>query len=173
MTSTEIEQVFHHCFAHTRLMGGAREPLYLPGTEETPARIYYREDFAASALHEVAHWCIAGAARRAQVDFGYAYLPPPRDQQTQHRFFKLELKAQALESVFAQAAGVRFHISADNPEPLDMDAQTKARAEAKFAHQLAAAAAEARQWLLRPAGRRAGLFYAALNDTACSNGAAG
>ena len=34
-----------------------RWPYYEPGT---PSVIYFREDFDRSALHEVAHWCVAG-----------------------------------------------------------------------------------------------------------------
>ena len=66
--AARVEQVFNDCFAHscnTRLCGGADEPLYQPAA--TPAgfhALYYRGDYFASALHEVAHWCIAGAQRR-------------------------------------------------------------------------------------------------------------
>ena len=49
----------------TILVGGADEPYYEPGS---PNIIYFREDFVRSALHEVAHWCVAGAARRTLPD---------------------------------------------------------------------------------------------------------
>ncbi len=42
-----------------------------------------RTDFFASALHEISHWCVAGKARREQVDFGYWYCPDGRDAMTQ------------------------------------------------------------------------------------------
>ena len=44
----------------TILCGGASEPYYEPGA---PSVIYFREDFDRSALHEVAHWCVAGPLR--------------------------------------------------------------------------------------------------------------
>ena len=45
----------------TELIGGAAEPYYQPGT---PHRVYFRADYVRSALHEVAHWCVAGLRRR-------------------------------------------------------------------------------------------------------------
>ena len=63
--AARIEEVFADCFYEdygTRLQGGASEPLYRPSSGGD-AVIFYREDFAASALHEVAHWCIAGVGR--------------------------------------------------------------------------------------------------------------
>jgi elongation factor P hydroxylase len=114
---TEVAECFNVCFRQserTVMVGGATEPLYLPAGEERTAELHYREDFAASALHEAAHWCIAGNARRARLDFGYDYQPPPRSEPAQAAFFALEIKAQALECLFAQAAGVEFSASADN-----------------------------------------------------------
>ena len=50
-----------------------------------------------SALHEVAHWCIASAGRRRCRDYGYWYIPPPRDATAQTEFFAVEARVQALE----------------------------------------------------------------------------
>ncbi len=113
-----IADCFNTAFGaeRVRLIGGASEPLYEPGFGATPARLYYREDFAASALHEAAHWCIAGSARRKLQDFGYAYVAPPRSAAAQARFFSAELKTQTLESIFAGCAGIEFRPSADNLE---------------------------------------------------------
>ena len=64
-----IAAAFAWCFYrefNTELVGGAPEPLYRPGSTTGPAQLMYREDFPASALHEAAHWCIAGKARRQQ-----------------------------------------------------------------------------------------------------------
>ncbi len=106
-----------------RCVGGFNEPEYLPGLAQcatltaTPrklAQLRYTQDYAASALHEIAHWCIAGDRRRQLVDFGYAYQPPPRDPVLQERFFVSELSVQALEALFAMATGVHFAPSADN-----------------------------------------------------------
>lgn len=98
------------------MVGGGKEPIYIPGTPTTMAWLVYREDYASSALHEAAHWCIAGLYRRRQIDFGYAYSPPPRTYREQQQFFKLEERVQALEWIFSDAASIDFHPSADNLE---------------------------------------------------------
>jgi elongation factor P hydroxylase len=98
------------------MVGGAAEPLYEPHQMHADgwARLHFRQDFAASALHEAAHWCIAGAQRRAMVDFGYWYHPDGRNAEQQQEFYQFEVKPQALEWLLADAAGVSFNISADN-----------------------------------------------------------
>lgn len=116
-----LERLFAACFraAHaTVLEGGGAEPLYVPSPDPTraPHRIVYREDYFASALHEVAHWCIAGRARRALEDYGYWYEPDGRDAARQRAFERVEARPQALESIFAEACGFAFHPSADNLE---------------------------------------------------------
>ncbi len=101
--------------AGTMLLGGAPEPLYLPGDGRRPALIRYTRDHAASALHEIAHWCLAGDRRRRLVDYGFWYRPPPRSAAEQARFYAAEVPVQALEMALAAACGVPFHFSADNP----------------------------------------------------------
>jgi elongation factor P hydroxylase len=110
----DLEEIFAACFAashRTVLVGGGDEPLYAPGE---PHRIVYRADYFASALHEVAHWCIAGGARRALVDYGYWYVPDGRDAAQQVAFERVEAAPQALEWMFAEACGSDFRLSADN-----------------------------------------------------------
>jgi elongation factor P hydroxylase len=117
-----IAETFNACFEdrfHTVMVGGADEPLYIPPSPSSPGELRYREDYPASALHEAAHWCIAGPERRKQLDFGYTYTPPPRNPHAQVAFFAGEARAQALESIFAQAACVRFVLSIDDLESLD------------------------------------------------------
>lgn len=116
--NTRLEQIFRACFFaryRTRLVGGANEPLYQPtvgaGGEHS---IYYRQDFFASALHEVAHWCIAGADRRLQTDYGYWYAADGRDSSQQQEFEKVEIKPQAIEWHFALACDRPFRVSNDN-----------------------------------------------------------
>ena len=99
----------------TVLIGGALEPLYLPAQGLRPAVIRYTRDYAQSALHELAHWCLAGPRRRSRVDYGYWYLPPPRSPLQQRRFEAVETPVQGLELILAVATGVRFHVSPDNP----------------------------------------------------------
>ncbi len=117
-----LERVFAECFYRdyaTVLVGGAPEPLYLPASEAGGVhRIHYREDYFASALHEVAHWCIAGERRRGLTDFGYWYSPDGRTAEQQRAFERVEYRPQALEWHFARACGYRFRVSADNLDGL-------------------------------------------------------
>ena len=116
--SADIEALFNRLFFdefNTRLEGGGEEPVYLPADDNcSHNRLVYRADFASSALHETAHWCIAGAVRRQQVDFGYWYAPEDRDSQQQKKFECAEIKPQALEWCFSVAAGLPFQVSVDN-----------------------------------------------------------
>jgi len=123
--AARLEGVFADCFfgsEHTLLIGGATEPLYLPAGDDDQRgvslvhRLYYREDYFASALHEVAHWCIAGKERRRQRDFGYWYAPDGRNLELQAAFQAVEVKPQALEWYFSQACGYAFRASLDNIE---------------------------------------------------------
>lgn len=127
----QVISVFDNLFAsefNTRLLGGVAEPVYIPaGHSATQAtednslpdicdyhRLFFREDYFSSALHESAHWCIAGAERRLQVDFGYWYNPDGRSHKQQQVFERAETKPQALEWMFSLASGQKFRISADN-----------------------------------------------------------
>ncbi|NQX89835.1 MAG: elongation factor P hydroxylase [Halioglobus sp.] len=154
-----LERVFNENFAmswRTRLQGGADEPFYQPTTDTLVDHIlYYRHDFFASALHEVAHWCIAGEERRLQPDFGYWYTPDDRDQRQQRAFEKVESKPQALEWIFSSACGYPFQPSADN---IDLDA----RGVLDYEQFRQCVAQEVRAWQLRGLPQRAAVFYWAL-----------
>ena len=116
--SQDLIRLFDQCFAashNTCLLGGGAEPSYLPADAWQPLhRIVFTRDYFRSALHEVAHWCVAGAARRQQVDFGYWYAPDGRTAAQQTAFEQVEVKPQALEWLFCEAAGHRFRVSLDN-----------------------------------------------------------
>lgn len=99
---------------NTRLVGGFSEPLYLPGSDGIPAEIQFTKDFVRSALHELAHWCIAGAERRKLVDYGYWYSPDGRNKDEQMAFFRMEVKPQALELAFSRKCKIHFEVSCDN-----------------------------------------------------------
>lgn len=100
---------------NTILVRGQDEPIYLPADHEHPHhRILFAHGYFASALHEIAHWCIAGKRRRTLVDFGYWYKPDGRTVQEQAQFEQVEVKPQALEWCFSRAAGKDFVFSADN-----------------------------------------------------------
>ncbi len=124
--ASKLIRIFNAEFgaAHSvRLVGGALEPLYLPRDEQRPiAEIHFREDFAASALHELAHWCLAGKQRREQEDYGYWY-DAMRDASQQQKFEAVEVRPQSIEWILSVAAGLRFRISSDNfqVEKLDVD----------------------------------------------------
>lgn len=116
-SSLHLEQLFNRCFRdshRTILVGGASEPLYQPPTEQEPARIYYTRDYFRSALHEIAHWCVAGPARRQLEDYGYWYAPDGRTPEQQREFEQVEVYPQALELIFTAACGHEFRVSADN-----------------------------------------------------------
>ncbi|WP_426374092.1 elongation factor P hydroxylase [Marinobacter sp. VGCF2001] len=99
----------------TVLARGNTEPEYLPASEpEGFARVVFAHGFYASALHEIAHWCIAGEQRRTLYDYGYWYCPDGRTPKQQQAFEQVEVKPQAIECLFSLAAGFRFHISVDN-----------------------------------------------------------
>ncbi len=119
--SQDLEQIFAQCFGEryqTVLCGGASEPLYLPAnSDENTTKnhiILYRDDYFASALHEVAHWCIAGHARRLQVDYGYWYAEDGRNAKQQAAFESVEVKPQAIEWAFTKACKRQFSVSIDN-----------------------------------------------------------
>jgi elongation factor P hydroxylase len=135
MRAIDIVHVFHVCFEtdfRVRLEGGAAEPYYLPAScNDDYHTIYFREDFASSALHEIAHWCIAGAARRLQPDFGYWY-EGDRNADQQREFERLEVRPQALEWIFSEASATPFRVSCDNfaEAALDIEPFRRAVAEA-------------------------------------------
>lgn len=131
-SNTELEYLFKQTFFNsfnTLLKGGASEPVYIPVNFPKANEhvndylyqytkhanvIYYRDDFFRSALHEVAHWCIAGVERRQKLDFGYWYESDGRTQDQQCEFQKVEIKPQAIEHAFCRACNIPFRVSVDN-----------------------------------------------------------
>jgi len=115
--SKKLVKIFDYVFSEdyaTRLVGGGEEPVYIPGVAGEQSRIIFRHDYFASALHEVAHWCVAGDKRRRLEDYGYWYAPDGRTQEQQALFEQVEIKPQALEWIFSMACGYKFRVSADN-----------------------------------------------------------
>lgn len=114
----DLIEIFRDCFLkdyNTLLVKGDEEPLYLPADSQNPHhQVIFARGFFASALHESAHWLIAGEQRRQLVDFGYWYEPDGRTEEQQQLFLKAEVKPQAMEWILSQAAGFRFYISLDN-----------------------------------------------------------
>ena len=115
-----LVKLFNQLFVeseNTRLQTGANEPFYRAPESNLPATIYSRDDYLSSALHEIAHWCIAGKKRRQVNDFGYWYKPEGRTQSEQDQFERVEIKPQAVEWALSLACRHPFHFSADNISP--------------------------------------------------------
>lgn len=121
----DLMRIFNASFEeshNTRLIGGGDEPLYLPAHEEQTCHlIIFRKDYFRSALHECAHWFIAGEERRQKIDYGYWYEPDGRSAEQQARFQQAEVKPQALECILTQATGHPFSISIDNLNQRESD----------------------------------------------------
>lgn len=99
----------------TRLVPGSGEPVYLPAAAADDLNcIVFAHGYFNSALHELAHWCLAGAKRRLQEDYGYWYCPDGRDALQQAAFEQVEVKPQAIEWWLALATGRSFRTSTDN-----------------------------------------------------------
>ena len=100
---------------NTELVRGDGEPIYLPADANYPHhRIIFAHGFFSSALHEIAHWCVAGPERRLLEDFGYWYKPDGRTEEEQSEFERVEVSPQAYEWILTVSAGRKFHFSADN-----------------------------------------------------------
>ena len=101
MDAKLIAQIFNDGVGskyQTLLKGGRNEPVFIPD-RDTSDIIHYKADYVSSALHEVAHWFIAGANRRRLVDYGYWYK---------------EFRNADQQLAFSQGAGIPFRLSVDN-----------------------------------------------------------
>ena len=114
----DLIQIFNQLFQdseNTLLVRGDDEPIYLPEPiTGNKHQVIFAHGFYASAMHEIAHWCVAGAKRRLLEDFGYWYEPDGRSEEQQRLFEKVEIVPQAMEKCFCLAAGFKFRVSVDN-----------------------------------------------------------
>ena len=127
----DLIAVFNQTFFadfNTRLEKGDHEPIYLPAQVQyedyasaAHHRIVFAHGFYASGLHEIAHWLVAGEARRLKVDFGYWYIADGRNAKQQAAFEKVEIVPQAIEWILAVAAGFPYRVSADNLSGISID----------------------------------------------------
>ncbi len=155
MQSSTICELFRKCFQEkfrTEIIGGASEPFYRPAANVDDLNmVYFRADYASSALHEIAHWCIAGAHRRQQADYGYWYFDD-RNLEAQLAFEQSEARPQALEWIFNEASCNQFRVSCDNFDEsvLNLD---RFRVNVQF---------EVHRWLKEGLPQRANKFSGAL-----------
>lgn len=125
ISAVSVQRLFNDTFNtefNTVLEGGFDEPLYLPATIDSPAKVLFRDDYVSSALHEISHWVIAGEARRLREDYGYWYETDGRDLTQQKSFEEVEVKPQSIELLLHFAAGLKFRVSVDNLALPDYDA---------------------------------------------------
>ncbi|PKH02865.1 elongation factor P hydroxylase [Psychromonas sp. MB-3u-54] len=121
----DLITLFNNTFGdrfNTVLIAGEDEPVYLPAdVQNRQHRIEFAHGFYASALHEIAHWLVAGEQRRLLVDYGYWYEPDGRDAKLQAEFEKVEITPQAIEWVLAASCGFKFDVSVDNLGGISID----------------------------------------------------
>ena len=114
----DLVGLFNGAFTETEntvLLRGGHEPIYIPAKNALQHhQIVFAHGYFASALHEIAHWCIAGKQRRLLEDYGYWYSPDGRDVKQQAEFEKMEVKPQAIEWAFSCVSGKPFAVSTDN-----------------------------------------------------------
>lgn len=116
-----FEKTFFKEF-NTQLVCGKTEPIYLPADHAYSFhRIIFAHGFYASALHEIAHWLVAGEKRRLLEDYGYWYEPDGRTAIQQAEFEKVEVVPQAIEWAIAVSCGFKFDVSADNLSGIEID----------------------------------------------------
>lgn len=113
-----IKAIFEQQFRQSHrveLKGGATEPLYLPAEKsEEYHQVIFTFDYPASALHELAHWCLASDEQLKLRDWGHWYVPDGRSVEEQQKFQQAEARVQALEWILSLAAGHLFRESSDN-----------------------------------------------------------
>lgn len=108
-----LKQLFETTF-EVLIVGGADEPFYQAATNQSPAIIYYKNNYPRSLLHEMAHYCLAGQQRRQLDDYGYWYAPCGRNADEQLAFERVEARPQALEKAFCQIISMPFCPSLDD-----------------------------------------------------------
>lgn len=114
----QLIRLFNSTFQTTEntiLVAGSAEPIYRPASNRRQHNeVVFAHGYARSALHEIAHWCLAGKVRRQLTDFGYWYALDGRSPEQQALFEKMELGPQAIEWYLSLSAGICFEISVDN-----------------------------------------------------------
>ena len=154
---TLFDASFLHEF-NTRLVRGDDEPIYIPSglavdgyRKQDFHQIVFAHGFFRSALHEIAHWLVAGAQRRLQLDYGYWYAPDGRNALQQAKFEQVEVAPQALEWILTKACAHPFAVSVDNLSGEATDATAFKRAVLNRVHALQQCGLSARAEAFRTA----------------------
>ena len=107
-------RALHHVLPELRIEGGAPEPFYQAPKKNSPAILFFRDDYIRSLFHELAHYCLAGAKRRTLDDFGFWYAPCGRSADEQLQFEQVEARPQGLEKLFCEVWNIPFSPSLDD-----------------------------------------------------------
>lgn len=110
----KLIDTFKPAFPDLTIKGGATEPFYQAPKNHSKAVIYFRSNYPRSLLHEMSHYCLAGAKRRKLDDFGYWYSECGRTAEEQQRFEQVEARPQGLEKAMCHAIGIIFSPSLDD-----------------------------------------------------------
>lgn len=111
---TNLINIFENLLPTLSIIGGADEPYYQAPKENEKAKIFFKEDYPRSLLHEMAHYCLAGQRRRKLDDYGFWYSPCGRNADEQSLFEKVEARPQGLEKAMCEAIGSDFSPSLDD-----------------------------------------------------------
>lgn len=106
--------LFEHLFPNIAIIGGADEPYYQAPKAEAKSKIFFKENYPRSLLHEMAHYCLAGQKRRKLDDYGYWYTECGRTSEEQELFQLVEARPQSLEKAMCEAIGIHFSPSLDD-----------------------------------------------------------
>lgn len=109
-----LKTLFEHLFPTLTIIGGADEPYYEAPKANAKAKIFFKENYPRSLLHEIAHYCLAGQKRRKLDDYGYWYTECGRTSEEQELFQLVEARPQGLEKAMCEAIGIYFLPSLDD-----------------------------------------------------------
>ncbi|MBF0659521.1 elongation factor P hydroxylase [Psychrobacter sp. NG25] len=110
----KLKILFEHLFRTLTIIGGVDEPYYEAPKANTNAKIFFKENYPRSLLHEIAHYCLAGQKRRKLDDYGYWYTECGRTSEEQELFQLVEARPQGLEKAMCEAIGIHFSPSFDD-----------------------------------------------------------
>ena len=108
---TSLINLFENLFPSIVIIGGADEPYYEAPKVDAKAKIFFKENYPRSLLHEMAHYCLAGQKRRKLDDYGYWYTECGRTSEEQELFQLVEARPQGLEKSMCEAIGIHFHLA--------------------------------------------------------------